>query len=392
MERGRKRRSVDKQKRKFFVFQHFQVEWIAILIIFFFSLSLFQPAFIAPAMADLQDGPGGSGPDSSTGGGSTTTDPEDFANAFSDAPATSQRGERETIPTIGRDPDREDVSDIEKQAREKEAQKREEETRKTQAKKQEEEDYDRKWTGIIQGMADLRRQQDEINLEKLKGKQKEGEQLLDAARQRTGGMLSDSDFQDRLDKMQFDFDADKRALDEQIARSRRSNGSNECVTNFNHDGLFNFHCNCDNYVFDFARGRCVPDKTPTGTGSIVRRIPDKSGLSDVTVNMTPTILSVWDHGTEDLDRVNIFLNRQPVRINLTLRKARQNIMLYLRPGNNTLEVEALNIGNPIIQKQRNIAPGNAAAVEIQGVVSGKRRQKWSLMTGQVGSLQIYYQP
>lgn len=346
---------------------------------------------LAQAMADLQDDPGGSGPDRDTGGGSTI-DPNDLASAFTNAPATSQLGERETTPTIGRDPDREDVSDLEVQAREKEARKREEEARKTQAKKQEEEDYDRKWTGIIQGMADLRRQQDEINLEKLKGKQKEGEQLLDAARQRTGGMLSDSDFQDRLDKMQSEFDADKKALDEQIARNRRSSGPIECARDFTYDGLFNFDCNCDDYVFDFSRGLCVPNKTPAGTGPIVRRTPDKSGLSDVTVNITPTTLTVWDHGTEDLDRVNIFLNRQPVRSNLTLRNARQNITLYLRPGKNTLEVEALNIGDPEIQKQKKLPPGNAAAVEIQGVVSGKTRQKWILMTGDVGSMQIYYQP
>ena len=473
MERDRKRKSVDKQKQKrnFFVFQNFQVKWMAALTVFSFlsvtaladqRLGFFHDAHgniagiedplnhnynyqadsheslvrfagsavdqtvisrnseinwekakrrgkwgevfgdtnagvaghstgFARAMADLQPYPDGTGTEIRIADGSATS-PEDLVKAFSDEPATSQSGERETTPTIGRDPEREDVSDLDKQAREKEARIQEEEVRKTQLKKKEEEDYDRKWTGIIQRMVDLRRQQDEINLEKLKGKQKESEQLLDAARQRTGGMLSDSDFQDRLDQMQSDFNAAKKPLDEDIARSRRSSGSIECARDFTYGGHFNFNCNCDNYVFDFSKGRCVPNKTPVGTGPIVRRFPDKSGLSDVVVNITPTILTVWDHDTEDLDRVNIFLNRQPVRINLTLRNARQNITLYLRPGNNTLEVEALNIGDPVIQKQRNIAPGNAAAVEVQGVVSGKRRQHWSLLTGQVGSLQIYYQP
>ena len=347
---------------------------------------------LAKAMADLQPYPDGTGRESRTEDGSAMA-PEDLAKAFSDsASTTSQLDGKEKPPTIGRDPDSGDVSDLEEQARQKEEQIREEEAIKTQARKKEEEDYDRKWTGIIQAMADLRRQQDEINLEKLKRKQKEGEQLLDAARQRTESILSDSDFQDRLDKMQSEFDAAKRAVDEQIARSRRPSGPGECATDFNYDGFFNFSCTCENYVFDFARGRCVPNKAPSGTGPIVRRTPDKSGLSDVTVNMTPTTLTVWDHGTEDLDRVKISLNRQPVRKNLTLRNARQNITLYLRPGNNTLEVEALNIGDPVIQKQKNLPPGNAAAVEIQGVVSGKRRQEWILMTGDVGTMQIYYQP
>jgi hypothetical protein len=61
-------------------------------------------------------------------------------------------------------------------------------------------------------------------------------------------------------------------------------------------------------------------------------------------------------------------------------------------GSNILEVVALNIGDPVIQKQKNLPPGNAAAVEIQGVVGGKMRQKWTLKTGDVGSMQIYYQP
>ena len=346
---------------------------------------------LAQAMEDLQSLPGDTGHENRTAGGSATSS-EDLIKAFSDEPATSLSGERETTPTIGRDPDQEDVSDLEKQAREKEARIREEDARKTQAKKKEEEDYDRKWTEIAHAMADLRTQQDKINLEKLKGKQKQGEQILDAARQQTGSILSDSDFQDRLDKMQSDFDAAKNALDEEIARNRRSSGPIECARDFTNSGIFNFHCNCDNYVFDFSKGHCVPNKTPSGTGPIVRRTPDKSGLSDVAVNTSPTTLTVWDHGTEDLDRVNISLNGQPVRTNLTLRNARQNITLYLRPGNNTLEVEALNIGDPVIQKQMNIAPGNAAAVEIQGVVSGKRRQQWILMTGDVGYMQIYYQP
>lgn len=428
MEREIKRKSIDQQKRHFFVFQHFQVKWIAVLTVFLFLritastdqlLAFFYDAhsniariadplnrtytyqagnhgeldrFVGSAVESaFQSFSGGTGSEIRIADSSATA-PEDLVKSFSDTPATSQSGERETIPTIGRDPDREDMSDLEKQAREKDARIREEDVRKTQSKKKEEEDYNRKWTEIIQEMANLRRQQDEINLEKLKGKQKEGVLLLDAARQQTGGMLSDSDFQDRLDKMQSDYNAAKKALDEEIAHSRWSSGPIECARDFTYDGHFNFDCNCLYYVFDFSKGRCVPNKTPVGTGPIVRRTPDKSGLSDVIVNKTPTILTVWDHGAEDLDRVNILLNRQLVRRNLTLRNARQNITLYLRPGKNTLEVKALGTGGLEIQKRMNLLGVHAAAVEIQGVVKGKRRQQWVLMTGGVGLMQIYYQP
>ena len=49
MERGKKRRSVYQQNRNVFIFQHFKVKWIAILTVFLFSLSLFQPVVIALA-------------------------------------------------------------------------------------------------------------------------------------------------------------------------------------------------------------------------------------------------------------------------------------------------------------------------------------------------------
>ncbi len=117
-----------------------------------------------------------------------------------------------------------------------------------------------------------------------------------------------------------------------------------------------------------------------------------SGLSDVTVSVSPTKLTVWDHGTEDLDRVSISLNGQVVKANVTLMKAKQALTLYLQQGINTLSVKALDEGDPEINKRLNLPRGNAAAVEIEGVVVGKRSQSWNLMTGQTGTMQITYQP
>jgi len=119
---------------------------------------------------------------------------------------------------------------------------------------------------------------------------------------------------------------------------------------------------------------------------------DPSGLTSVTVSVSPTKLTVWDHGTEDLDKVSISLNGKVVNANVTLRKSKQVLTLYLVQGTNTLSIKALDEGDPAINKRLNLPRGNAAAVEIEGVTVGKRSQSWVLMKGQTGTMQITYQP
>lgn len=116
----------------------------------------------------------------------------------------------------------------------------------------------------------------------------------------------------------------------------------------------------------------------------------QSGLSDVSVSQSPTQITVWDHGTEDYDTVNIYLNNQLVQSNLVLRNAKQAVTLYLNRGQNTLVIEAVNEGDPEIIRRRNIPRGNAAAIEFSNVTQGKHSQTWILYTGQRGTLSIYY--
>ena len=54
--------------------------------------------------------------------------------------------------------------------------------------------------------------------------------------------------------------------------------------------------------------------------------------------------------------------------------------------------QAVNEGDPEINRQRNLPRGNAAAIEINGVTAGRQSQEWILYTGQTGSMNIYYQP
>jgi hypothetical protein len=166
-----------------------------------------------------------------------------------------------------------------------------------------------------------------------------------------------------------------------------------CENNFYFQG-YAMVCGCDGYTFSARQNKCIPG-AGGGSGATSAQSGGQntqSGLSDVTVNRSPTQITVWDHGTEDLDTVNIYLNNQLVQGGLVLRNARQSLTLYLNPGNNVLTVEAVNEGDPEINRQRNLPRGNAAAIEISGVTGGSQSQSWTLYTGQSGTMKIYYQP
>jgi tetratricopeptide (TPR) repeat protein len=118
----------------------------------------------------------------------------------------------------------------------------------------------------------------------------------------------------------------------------------------------------------------------------------RGGLTDVTVDVNPCRLQVWDHSREDLDRVTITLNGKTVANNLTLRKAVKTIALRLDPGANQLAVRALNIGDPALQKRWKLDPYNSAALSISGVVEGRRQQQWRLRAGETASMTVTYRP
>ena len=143
-------------------------------------------------------------------------------------------------------------------------------------------------------------------------------------------------------------------------------------------------------------GKCVKKQAPDDQQPPPSPPPQQptppSGLSDVTVNVTPTKLTVWDYSREDLDRVDIYLNNKIIETNLTIRNVKRIITISLQEGSNVLIVKALNIGDPDLQKEWNLLPYNSAAIEIEGVVVGKKSQQWTLKEGETGTMQITYQP
>ncbi len=97
------------------------------------------------------------------------------------------------------------------------------------------------------------------------------------------------------------------------------------------------------------------------------------GLSDVTVGSRNVTVSFWDHGSEDGDRIDINLNGQPLRQNISLTKAKQSFNVTLQSGTNQFGVKALNEGS---------ASPNTASVEISNVTSGRAVQVYSIKNGQ----------
>jgi hypothetical protein len=106
-----------------------------------------------------------------------------------------------------------------------------------------------------------------------------------------------------------------------------------------------------------------------------------SGLSDVTVNSRTIDITLIDDGSAiDGDTIAIYLNGALIVDNHVLVDAPgTTFSLLLQPGNNTLEVYAINEGS--------VSP-NTALLQISNVIAGQSVQQWRLASGDWGSLTI----
>jgi hypothetical protein len=98
----------------------------------------------------------------------------------------------------------------------------------------------------------------------------------------------------------------------------------------------------------------------------------RPNLTNVTVNTSPVHIRIWDHGKQDGDIVQIFLNGRFLR-ELRLVKNGTTLTLPLKFGNHRLQVVAMNTGDE--------GP-NTASVKVTGVVKGKAQQSWELQKGE----------
>ena len=111
--------------------------------------------------------------------------------------------------------------------------------------------------------------------------------------------------------------------------------------------------------------------------------PDQDGtggLSSVTVDTQKVTITFWDHGTEDGDIINIYVNGRQLRAGVLLTKAKQSIQISLNGGKNLFEVEAVNEGD--------VSP-NTASVHISNVIAGSDTQISSRRNGQKASMNLH---
>ena len=103
------------------------------------------------------------------------------------------------------------------------------------------------------------------------------------------------------------------------------------------------------------------------------------GLSNVTVDRQNITLTFWDHGTEDGDIINIYLNNRLIKGNLRLKKSKRSFPVQLNSGKNRFVVEAVNEGT--------VSP-NTASVRISNVTSGKALQIYERRSGKKASMRL----
>ncbi len=103
------------------------------------------------------------------------------------------------------------------------------------------------------------------------------------------------------------------------------------------------------------------------------------GLTDVNVSSRNVTITFWDHGSEDGDRITLYLNGQPLRSNIALTKSKQSFQVHLSSGANKFGVKALNEGS--------VSP-NTASVQVSNVTSGRPIQVYSIKTGQQASMNL----
>jgi hypothetical protein len=113
-------------------------------------------------------------------------------------------------------------------------------------------------------------------------------------------------------------------------------------------------------------------------------VPGGSGqsgqnFSNVTVSQQEITVTFWDHGQEDGDIINIYLNGSMLKSDVLLKSQKQNFDLKLTSGKNNFEVEAVNEGD--------FSP-NTASVTISHVTKGKGTQIYERKSGQKATMML----
>ena len=106
-------------------------------------------------------------------------------------------------------------------------------------------------------------------------------------------------------------------------------------------------------------------------------------------------LCAWDHQSPDGDRVDVYVNGQPVFSNVELSASEEcrGITLRSNPSRNTIQVRAINVGEPALVGNPPRPNVNTAALRIRHATSGSLAPlagaEWELSTGQQQGWSVY---
>lgn len=103
-------------------------------------------------------------------------------------------------------------------------------------------------------------------------------------------------------------------------------------------------------------------------------------LANVTVSQKNITITVWDHGQEDGDIINMFLNGKLLKGNILLTKKKKKFDVLLTSGSNMFEIEAVNEGS--------VSP-NTASVRISHVTQGRSAQVYERKSGKKADMKLF---
>jgi hypothetical protein len=159
-----------------------------------------------------------------SGSGSVSPEGNRLATNFTKTPLSGQTGPGGQARAVGRKPSSGEVTDVgadaERARKEKEAQ----EGEKSKAKTAREEARRKEWVEEMNRLTSERQKQEELVADLLKKKQEIGAQLTAEAAKQTGGVMSNKDYQDALNRLDRDYQREKARLD-RINANIRNHGN-----------------------------------------------------------------------------------------------------------------------------------------------------------------------
>jgi hypothetical protein len=158
--------------------------------------------------------------------------------------------------------------------------------RKSQDKRTDRQTSEDQWEKTMSRMeADRQKQEDRI-ADLLKKKQEIAAQMIAQSGRQDGGMLSGSEFVDRMNELEKDYQRESQVMDDMLTRIASAQGApgvfpgtpsgtvgatgppGGCEKNFSLNADSTLFCKCPGYKFDYSLVRCVPGPGGSGSGTV----------------------------------------------------------------------------------------------------------------------------